>query len=235
MIELIEKLPRDAAVDASDTLTLPFELRQKSRQRVRLDSGREAAVLLPRGNGLDRGDRLVAADGTCVRIEAAAEDVSTGRTADPLLLARGCYHLGNRHVPLQVGPGFVRYQPDHVLDDMLRRLGLEVAHERAAFEPEPGAYAGHAHAGDEPRHDHAHAGDDPSHGHAHEHDEPSHGHAHEHDEPSHGHAHEHDEPRHGHAHEHDEPSDGHAHAHDEPRHVHRRAAASGPAAGEGRT
>ena len=138
LLELIEKVQRSG--EADDNLTLPYELRRKSRQRVRLDSGREAALLLPPGTMLDDGDRLRAADGTSVRVSAATEAVTTARTDDPLCLARACYHLGNRHVPLQVGLGWVRYQPDHVLDEMVLRLGLAIAHESARFEAEHGAY-----------------------------------------------------------------------------------------------
>ena len=86
---------------------------------------------------------------------AAAETVSTVHSDNGLVLARACYHLGNRHVPLQIGPGWLRYAHDHVLDDMLRGFGLTVRVERAPFEPEAGAYvaASHAHTH---AHDHAH-------------------------------------------------------------------------------
>jgi len=143
MLELIEKVPCAGAAD--DTLTLPFDLRQKSRQRVRLDSGREAAVVLAPGTALGDGDWLRAADGTSVRVSAAHEPVSTVRSDDPVHLARACYHLGNRHVALQVGDGWARYRPDHVLDEMVRGLGLTVDRELACFEPERGAYQGHSH------------------------------------------------------------------------------------------
>jgi urease accessory protein len=143
MIELIEKVQHDGEID--DTLTLTYELRQKSRQRVRLDSGREAALLLSPGTQLDDGDRLRAADGTSVRVSAAMEAVATAHTDDRLRLSLACYHLGNRHVALQIGPGWVRYRPDHVLDEMVRGLGLTAIHEFARFEPERGAYHGHAH------------------------------------------------------------------------------------------
>jgi len=144
MLELIEKGKPQAEV--AETLTLPYELRQKSRQRVHLDSGGEAAILLPPGTVMHDGEYLRAADGTVVRVSAAVEAVVTARSADPLSLARACYHLGNRHVPLQVGSGWVRYQPDHVLDEMVRGLGLDVVYESARFEPEGGAYAGHPHS-----------------------------------------------------------------------------------------
>jgi urease accessory protein len=147
-----------------DALTLPFELRCKSRLRVRLDSGQDAALFLPRGRVLRGGDLLRADDGTVVLVRSAAEDVSTASAHDASALARAAYHLGNRHVALQVGSGFVRYQHDHVLDDMVRALGLTVRAERAPFEPEGGAYAASSHA-----HSHAHAHSHPDvHSHARE-------------------------------------------------------------------
>jgi urease accessory protein len=142
MLQITQRLssPEETKV----TLTLPFELRQKSRLRVSLDDGREAAVILPRGRVLRSGDCLRAEDGSVIRIQAAEESVSTASSADPLLLARVCYHLGNRHVALQVGPGWCRYLHDHVLDEMVIGLGMDVREEKAPFEPESGAY-GHAH------------------------------------------------------------------------------------------
>lgn len=133
-----------STVDITDTLTLPFDLRQKSRQRVVLGSGREAALMIERGVVLRGNDRLAATDET-VLVIAAKERVSTIESSDLLLLTRVAYHLGNRHVPLQVGHGFVRYQVDHVLDDMVRDLGLMPRIEQAPFEPEAGAYSRHAH------------------------------------------------------------------------------------------
>ena len=127
------------------TLTLPFELRQRSRQRVQLDGGDEAALYLPRGTRLHHGDHLLSDEGLVVEVRAAEEHVSTLRCDDPLMLARACYHLGNRHVALQIGPGWARYLHDHVLDDMVRGLGLEVEVESVSFEPEPGAYHGGHH------------------------------------------------------------------------------------------
>ena len=139
-----------ADLPAQATLTLPFEQRQKSRLRTRLDNGEEVGLFLPRGTVLRHGDRLRAADGRVVEVRAAPETVSTARTDDPLRLARAAYHLGNRHVALQLGPGWLRYLHDHVLDGMVRELGLEVIYEQAPFEPEAGAYGGGHHHG----HDH---------------------------------------------------------------------------------
>ncbi|MEZ5534578.1 MAG: urease accessory protein UreE [Thiolinea sp.] len=155
-------------------LTLPYERRIISRQRVTLDDGTDAGLFLPRGTVLHEGDYLQAETGEVVLVKAAAEQVSSLYCDDPLLLARACYHLGNRHVPLQITQGMIRYQHDHVLDEMLHGLGLHVTVEQASFEPEPGAYGGgHGHS-------HGH-----SHSHGHDHD-----HAHEHDH-SHGHDHSH--------------------------------------------
>jgi len=142
MIELTGRLEHG---EADKTLTLPFERRLHSRLRVTLDDGTEAGVFLGRGQSLRDGDLLASADGTVVRVRAAAEPVTEVRSADPLLFARACYHLGNRHVPLQIGDDVLRYQRDHVLDDMLRGLGLEPVAVEAPFEPEPGAYHGHGH------------------------------------------------------------------------------------------
>jgi urease accessory protein len=107
--------------------------------------------VLERGSVLRNGDLLLADDGRVVEVQASAEAVSTVHSDDTLLLARACYHLGNRHVPLQIGTGWLRYQHDHVLDDMLRGFGLEVRSELAPFEPEGGAYVSSSHA-----HSHAH-------------------------------------------------------------------------------
>ncbi len=125
---------------------LPFELRSKSRLRTALTTGEEAGLVLERGTVLRGGDLLAAEDGRVVEVVAAAETVSTVTANDPWQLARVAYHLGNRHVALQIGAGWVRYQHDHVLDDMVRGLGSAVTVEESPFEPEAGAYASHAHS-----------------------------------------------------------------------------------------
>jgi urease accessory protein len=138
MIELTQKLTE--AATAETTLTLPLESRVKSRLHAELDDGREVGLFLERGIALKHGDLLSSNDGVIVEIIAGNETVSTVRCTDPLLLARASYHLGNRHVALQINPGQLRYLHDHVLDDMLIGLGLEVTVEQAPFEPESGAY-----------------------------------------------------------------------------------------------
>jgi urease accessory protein len=138
-----------ATATIKPTLTLTFDERRKSRLLAHLDDQREAALLLPRGTILRHGDRLRAAeDGLIVEVRAAAESLSVARTGDPHLLTRAAYHLGNRHVPLEIGPDFVAYAHDHVLDDLTRSLGLEVEARIAPFEPEAGAFqheGGHRH------------------------------------------------------------------------------------------
>ncbi|WP_020560648.1 urease accessory protein UreE [Thiofilum flexile] len=145
MLKLTTKLPNPPKTTAF-TLTLPYEKRIITRQRVMLDQGLEAGLFLERGGTLQQGDCLQAETGEQVRIQAALEAVSTVYCEDALLLAQVCYHLGNRHIPLEISAGRVRYLQDHVLDDMVRGLGLSVVLEQASFEPEAGAYAGaHAH------------------------------------------------------------------------------------------
>lgn len=138
------------------SLTLPFEGRQKSRLLVTLDNGEEAGLFLPRGTLLRGGDCLLAEDGRVILVKAAAESTSTAYSSDLLLLMKACYHLGNRHIPVQIDENFVRYQHDHVLDDMIGTFGLEVKHELVAFEPESGAYHGHGTHYHHHQHSHAH-------------------------------------------------------------------------------
>lgn len=128
------------------TLTLPWSLRVKSRQRVRLDNGEEAGLFLERGIILRDGDCLLAENNSIVQVKAADETVSTIHCKTPLQLAQICYHLGNRHVDLEIREHRIRYPHDHVLDYMLKGMGFTVKVEQAPFEPETGAYsAGHGH------------------------------------------------------------------------------------------
>ncbi|WP_306564610.1 urease accessory protein UreE [Aquabacterium sp.] len=184
-------LKRAAAVQ------LDWDVRQKSRFDAVDSQGRTLGVFLPRGTVVRGGDVLVAEDGSMVRVEAAPQNVLVitpcSEHGSPFDLTRAAYHLGNRHVQIELQADHLKIEPDHVLADMLRAMHLTVRETQAAFEPEGGAYAagGHAHA----HHDHGHA-----HGDAHEHD---HGHAHAH---AHAHDHDHDEPGHVHG-----PGCGHDH------------------------
>jgi urease accessory protein len=202
MIEIKARLriPRSAyKVAVKGQLKLPIELRQKSRLRATLVSGEEVGLMLPRGEVLRGGDLVTASDGRVIEVLAAPEQLLHVECAGATDLAKAAYHLGNRHVPVQVGDGFLRLAADHVLEEMLKKLGAKVKHVEAPFEPEAGAYAGGHHQHDEMGHggkihDHQH-----DHGHDHDH---KHEHGHDHDQD---HEHDHDH-KHGHRHDH-----GHKH------------------------
>ncbi len=137
--------------DLGPTVALTWDQRTRSRLRVQLDDGRTAGLLLPRGTILRDGDGLESEEGLRVRVRAALETLSQVESADTLLLARACYHVGNRHVALQIEPQRLSYLHDHVLDELVRGLGLAARIASAPFEPESGAYGGsplgHLHGG----------------------------------------------------------------------------------------
>ncbi|HAN5748698.1 TPA: urease accessory protein UreE, partial [Escherichia coli] len=144
MLYLTRRVETPAQTTAS--VTLPVDMRVKSRIKVTLNDGRQAGLLLPRGLLLRDGDILSNENGDeFIKVIAADEAVSVVRCADPFMLAKACWHLGNRHVPLQIMPGELRYHHDHVLDDMLRQFGLDVDFAHLPFEPEAGAYASKSH------------------------------------------------------------------------------------------
>ena len=128
-----------------EQLSLPFELRQKSRLRTKLASGEEAGLFLEHGSILRGGDCLRANDGRIVLVVAADEELMEAKCVTPFQLVRAAYHLGNRHVPVQIGDGWLRFQTDDVLAQMLRGLNAAVSRVSALFEPEAGAYAGGHH------------------------------------------------------------------------------------------
>lgn len=145
MIQFIRKTKKCNKVIT--TLTLTWSQRTRSRQRVRLDNGEEAGLFLERGTILRGGDCLISDTDIIVKVLAAEETVSTVSCNDPLELARICYHLGNRHVALEIRDQQVRYPHDHVLDAMLESMGLTAVITQAPFEPETGAYSeGHVHS-----------------------------------------------------------------------------------------
>ncbi len=156
---------------AAEVLCLPFDLRCKSRLMTRLASGREALLVLPRGRIMRGGDQLLASEGTRVEVVAADERVADITAADARELARIAYHLGNRHVAVQIEPGRLRIAADHVLEAMVAGLGGRLEHCEAPFEPEGGAYAAHEgrHVHPHHAHDHHHGGNH-AHGHAQDHD-----------------------------------------------------------------
>ncbi|MDR7271400.1 urease accessory protein [Pelomonas saccharophila] len=170
MIHATKRIARGAGLAAvlvkrAPTLELDWDARSRSRFSATDSSGREIGVVLPRGTSLRGGDVLVAEDGSLLRVIAAAQPVLQVRHCaehgSAFDLLRAAYHLGNRHVPLELQPDLLQFEPDPVLADMLRRQHLIVTEAQAAFEPEGGAYgegAGHGH------HDHGH-----DHGHSHDH------------------------------------------------------------------
>lgn len=129
---------------ATERLALPFDRRERSRFRAVLDSGGEIGVILPTGSLIRHGDRLLLDDGRVVEVVAEAERLMEAVVGDARLAARVAYHIGNRHVPVQVGDGWLRLLPDHVLRAMIEGLGVDVRDVIAPFEPETGAY-GHSH------------------------------------------------------------------------------------------
>jgi urease accessory protein len=123
-----------------DQLKLGFEQRQKSRLRVTLETGEQVAFALPRGQVRRSGERVTALDGRVFEVVAAPERLLHIESDE---LVKAAYHLGNRHVAVQVGPGWLRIAEDHVLEAMLRKLGARVSRVEAPFEPEAGAYHEH--------------------------------------------------------------------------------------------
>jgi len=186
MVEIKAKLkvPRGAyRLEVKGQLKLPFEGRQKSRLRTHLSTGEEVALMLPRGDILRGGDLVVASDGRVIEIVAETEKVLHITCKTPEDSTRAAYHLGNRHVPVQIGAGFLRIAADHVLEEMLQGLGASIEPMQAAFEPEAGAYGGgHRHNDDEQGHSgriHQY-GEQQEHVHDHEHAHDC-GHDHHHD------------------------------------------------------
>ena len=161
MLQISKLIPQGAGlapvlVKRASTIELDWDVRQKSRFDATDSLGRQLGVFLPRGTLVRGGDMLVAEDGSMVRIIAAPQAVLriTACTAHgtPFDLTRAAYHLGNRHVPIELKPDHLKIEPDHVLADMLRAMHLTVQEVEEAFEPEGGAYSSAGHG-----HEHAHA------------------------------------------------------------------------------
>ncbi|MDR2801470.1 MAG: urease accessory protein UreE [Desulfovibrio sp.] len=148
MLEFIRNMGSRPDLGAGERLPLDYAARCKARQRALLESGREVGLFLERGRILNEGDVLVAADDTLALVQCKPEEVTSALAGDWRHLARGCYHLGNRHALAQIGDLWIRIQPDPVLEAMLERLGFALRRETAPFVPEGGAYArpqGHSH------------------------------------------------------------------------------------------
>ena len=190
MIQVSKLLPQGQGLapvllKRATTVELDWDVRQKSRFAATDSAGRELGIFLPRGTLVRGGDVLVAEDGSMVRVIAAPQPVLVithcQHHGTPFDLTRAAYHLGNRHVPIELQTDHLKIEPDHVLADMLRAMHLIVTAQNLAFEPEGGAYAaghggGHSHGGHGPDHHHGH-----DHGHTHDH---GHNHDHSHAAPA---------------------------------------------------
>ncbi len=157
-------------IEIKGQLELPFETRQKSRFKATLVSGEEVGIMLPRGEILRGGDLVTTSDGRIIEVIAQPEQVLHVEGESAAALARIAYHLGNRHVAVEIGDGYLQLSDDHVLERMLEGLGATVTRITVPFEPEAGAYAGAGHEhGVAKIHDHHHD-------HDHDHDHCDHAH-----------------------------------------------------------
>ena len=152
-----------ALLKRAASVELDWDTRQKSRFDATDSSGRALGIFLPRGTSVRGGDVLVAEDGSLIRVTGAPQPVLVIRACaehgSPFDLTRAAYHLGNRHVAIELQPDHLKIEPDHVLAEMLKRMHLIVSEAQVAFEPEGGAYqaeAGHGHHHDHGHHDHGH-------------------------------------------------------------------------------
>jgi urease accessory protein len=170
-------------VQRAASITLDWDTRQKSRFDATDSSGRQLGVFLPRGTVVRGGDVLVAEDGSLVRVQAAPQAVLRitfcAEHGTPFDLMRAAYHLGNRHVPIELKPDHLKIEPDHVLAELLRAMHMTVAEVLEPFEPEGGAYGDNAMMGHEHGHGHTHS-HSPGHSHAHDHSSCGHDHEHHH-------------------------------------------------------
>ncbi len=149
-------------------LLLTYDARIRSRLRTHLASGEEAVLKTERGAVLRGGECLASDDGRVVRVAAAPEKVMHIVCGNAFELTRAAYHLGNRHVPVEIGDGYLRIAADHVLGDMLLGLGAKVEEREAPFEPESGAYGGgHGHDDEPGRGGKIHQYAEPGHEHEH--------------------------------------------------------------------
>lgn len=152
MLEVYERLGLHCHEPVDEYVVLEHDQRDKGRLRLVSEAGTEVRLFLERGKPLLVGEYLKSNCGKIVQVKGAVEPVAHASCEDWHTFARACYHLGNRHVKIQVGERWLRIKPDYVLEEMLHLLGLVVTHEQAVFEPESGAYSmgGHHHG----HHDH---------------------------------------------------------------------------------
>ena len=191
----------------ADTIVLDFEERHRRRVAMTGTKGLEFLLDLPEAVVLRHGDALILEDGRLIEVIAAPEPLAEIRVAEPRDLARMAWHLGNRHLPVQILPNRIRIRRDEVIEDMARRLGAKIALIEGPFEPEGGAYV------EAPEPEHVHGPGCGHDHHDHGHDDHAH-HGHDHEDHGHKHAgHDHAEHKHGAHGEHDHGHHDHGHAH----------------------
>jgi len=140
MLEVHHRLGLDANKKADATIVLDHQQRERGRLLLSSTDGEEVRLYLKRGQPLLVGELLQAQCGKLIKVAGAAESIAIAQCDDWQVFARACYHLGNRHVKVQVGSLSLTIKPDHVLEDMLLKQGLDISHEQAVFTPESGAY-----------------------------------------------------------------------------------------------
>lgn len=145
----------DDSKEPQHRVALTFHERTKGRLRITTEAGIDAGIQISRGQILDHGQLIAGDKGELLQVLAKNESVSVATTDSPLLFSRACYHVGNRHAEVQIGDQELIYLHDHVMDEMLIQLGLNVSAQQLPFQPENGAYSagGHSHSHD---HDHGH-------------------------------------------------------------------------------
>jgi urease accessory protein len=182
----------------ADTVVLEFDDRHRRRMAMTGTRGLEFLLDLPETVALRGGDALVLEDGRLIEVVAAPEPLIELRGVDPRQMVRLAWHLGNRHLPVQIAGKHLRIRRDHVIEEMVKGLGASVVEIEAPFDPEGGAYVSGGHGDTHGHEHHRHGGDDHSHTHSHDHH-----HDHDHDHHHHDdHGHSHDHAHHGHRHDH---------------------------------
>jgi urease accessory protein len=143
MLTYTQRKPPNPDAAVTLTLALTAEERTRSRHRFEID-GQVVFLRLPRGTVLHDGDILEdEINSNLVRIAAKPELVLTVTAQTPILLLQAAYHLGNRHVAVEITATYLRLLPDSVLRSMLEQIGLEIQEEILPFQPEMGAYGHH--------------------------------------------------------------------------------------------
>lgn len=145
MLEVYQRVEGPHELEPDHRLLLTHEQRCRARLKAKTVTGEDVGVFLHHGQTLNIGEYLESSCGKLIRVDGAPEALLTAECGDPLLFSRACYHLGNRHVKIQITESCLRITPDSVLEDMLKQLGLQVRSEMAVFIPENGAYHGTAH------------------------------------------------------------------------------------------